>query len=98
MDRLQVSGNVQAEIAERISDVASNTEAPDFTHDEDFEGVVSKELHEPLAALFITQTRIRNLQRSEAWGDQGKQRQAVEWLMRDLADVKSVLVRLWDEA
>jgi hypothetical protein len=98
-DRLPMSGNLPAEIAERLSDVpeAANDE-PNFADVEDLQGVVRKELHEPLAQLYSTRDQIRVLQRSEAFGNCVNTALALEWLMKDLDALEYELRRLWADS
>jgi hypothetical protein len=94
-----MSGNLPAELAERLSDVpsAANDE-PNFAEPEDLHGVVAPELHEPIAHLFSTRDQIRVLQRSESFGNCVNNGLALEWLLKDLDVVERELRRLWEEA
>jgi hypothetical protein len=73
-------------------------ETPNFADEDDYQGIVCKSLHEPMAALFSTRDQIRVLQRSQAFSEVVNHKKALEWLMNDLARLEHALRRLWEEA
>lgn len=94
MDRLPISGNVPAEIAERLSDVReAPAEIPDFAETEDYAGVVCKALQSPLARFFSTRDQILGIQRIGALNKD----KAIEWLLKDLAALERALYQVWSE-
>lgn len=94
MDRIPVSANVPAELAERISDVPEPVlEIPDFAETDDYAGVVREPLKAPLALLFSTRDQILGIQRIEALNKD----RALEWLLKDLAALERALYQVWSE-
>jgi hypothetical protein len=95
MDRAPISANVPADLAERISDVRTISAAqPYFADTEDLQGLVAKELQEPLASLFHSRDQVKAAQRIEGLNHA----RAIEWLLRDLDELERALKRMWEVA
>jgi hypothetical protein len=99
MDRLPISGNVPAEVAERLSDAPeAPLEIPDFAEADTYIGVVGDDLRDPLATLFATRDQILVLQQSDAFRNVVNKERALEWLLRDLAALERSLYSAWADA
>ena len=97
----QVPCRVSADLRQHQADqdrVDPALEIPDFADTDAYEGVVSKDLHDPLARLFSTRDQILQLQRSEAFRSALNKDKSLEWLLRDLAALERSLYQIWCNA
>jgi hypothetical protein len=72
--------------------------APEFTYqEEDFRQIVTKELSGPLERLFSTYSQIEAIKGS--FGDDSvNAKDALGWLMEDLAALDKEILTLWENA
>jgi hypothetical protein len=99
MERLQISANIPADIAERLSDAPEPPlEIPDFADIDAYHGVVGDDLKFPLASLFAARDQILVLQKSDAFRAVINKDKALESLMTELAKLERSLYVAWSEA
>jgi hypothetical protein len=91
----RVSADLRAKDQEETS---AALDAPEFTYqEEDFRQIATKELAAPLERLFSTYSQIESIKGS--FGDDAvNAKDALGWLMEDLAALDQEILTLWENA